>query len=165
MRKIPALLFIGANILGTAAFCGATGIATADASSGGSLVPLTPKFRACDFTWALNVPTMGKGSGQTVISRAGSNKVVAQVQLIAAEPGAHYNVRLIQSPRTSAGCGAGDAGVAAGGIDTDGSGAGTVTVEGPIAANSTGAWVFVDRPSPHSQTPIDFYTSEVVTPI
>ncbi|BBY24479.1 hypothetical protein MSTO_46840 [Mycobacterium stomatepiae] len=164
MRKIPALLCIGANILGAAAFCGATGVAAADVSSGGSLVPLTPKFRACDFTWAVNVPTMGKGSGQTVISKA-SNKVVAQVQLIAAEPGSHYNVRLIQTPRTSAGCGAGDAGVSAGGIDTDGSGAGTVTLDGPIAANSTGVWVFVDRPSPHSQTPIDFYTSEIVTPI
>ncbi|WAC92343.1 hypothetical protein [Mycobacterium sp. Aquia_213] len=165
MRKITALLFVGANMVGTAMFCGATGVAAADASSGGSVVPLTPKFRACDFTWAVNVPTYGKGSGQTVISRAASNKVVARVQLIAAEPQAHYNVRLIQSPRTSAGCGAADAGVTAGGIDTDGSGAGTVTLDGPIAANSTGAWVFVDRPSPHSQTPIDFYTSEIIASI
>jgi hypothetical protein len=162
MRKIPALLFIGANMLGTAMFSG--GVAAADASSGGSMVPLTPKFRSCDFTWAVNVPTMGKGSGQTVVSRE-SNKVVAQVQLIAAEPGAHYNVRLIQSPRTTSGCGAGDAGVAAGGIDTDGSGAGTTTLEGAIAGNTTGAWVFVDRPSPHSQTPIDFYTSEIIAHI
>ncbi|CQD20967.1 hypothetical protein BN1232_05102 [Mycobacterium lentiflavum] len=165
MRKFTAMLFVGANILAAAIFWGATGVATADASSGGSLVPLTPKFRACDFTWAVNVPTMGKGSGQAVISRAAANRVVAQVELIAAEPGAHYNVRLIQSPRTSAGCGAGDIGVSAGGLDTDGSGAATTTLEGPIAANSTGVWVFVDRPSPHSQTPIDFYTSEIVTPI
>ncbi|MEM6110417.1 hypothetical protein AAHS21_29985 [Mycobacterium sp. 050272] len=165
MRRSIALLCVGANMLASATFWGATGVATADSSSGGSFVPLTPKFRACDFTWAVNVPTMGKGSGQAVISRAASNKVVAQVQLIAAEPGAHYNVRLIQSPRTSAGCGAGDVGVSAGGLDTDGSGAGTTTLEAPLAANSTGVWVFVDRPSPHSQTPIDFYTSEIVTPI
>ncbi|WAJ44593.1 hypothetical protein OK015_26360 [Mycobacterium sp. Aquia_216] len=165
MRKITALFFIGANILGTAIFWSATGVATADASSAGTPVPLTPKFRACDFTWAVNVPTFGKGSGHTVISKAASNNVVAQVQLIAAEPQTHYNVRLIQSPRTSAGCGAGDAGVTAGGIDTDGSGAGAVTLQNAIAANSTGVWVFVDRPSPHSQTPIDFYTSEIITAI
>jgi hypothetical protein len=164
MRKIIALLFVGANMLGAATFWGATGVAAADANSAGVLVPLTPKFRACDFTWAVNVPTMGKGTGQTVISRP-ANKVVAQVQLIAAEPQAHYNVRLIQSPRTSVGCAAGDAGVAAGGIDTDGSGAGTLTLQDTIAANTTGAWVFIDRPSPHSQTPIDFYTSDVIAPI
>jgi hypothetical protein len=134
-------------------------------ATAGTLVPLTPKFRACDFTWAVNVPTFGKGSGQAVISKAASNNVVAQVGLIAAEPQTHYNVRLIQSPRTSPGCGAGDTGVIAGGIDTDGSGAGTVTLQNPLAANTTGVWIFVDRPSPHSQTPIDFYTSEIITPI
>jgi hypothetical protein len=164
MRRITALLLFGVNIIGAATFWGMTGVAAADASSTGAIVPLTPKFRACDFTWAVNVPTMGKGSGQTVISKSAST-VVAQVSLIAAEPQAHYNVRLIQSPRTSAGCGAADAGVAAGAIDTDGSGAGSVTLQNTIVANTTGVWVFVDRPSPHSQTPIDFYTSEIVTPI
>lgn len=165
MRRITALLFVGANMLATATFWGGAGEAAADASSPSSVVPLTPKFRACDFTWAVNVPTNGKGSGRAVMSKAASNKVVAQVQLIAAEPQAHYNVRLIQSPRTSSGCGAGDTGVTAGSIDTDDSGAGTLTLDGAISANSTGVWVFVDRPSAHSQTPIDFYTSEIVTPI
>ncbi|SPM40364.1 hypothetical protein MNAB215_2565, partial [Mycobacterium numidiamassiliense] len=87
------------------------------------------------------------------------------VELIAAEPQAHYNVRLIQSPRPGAGCAAGDAGVTAGGLDTDGSGAGTVTLHDTISANTTGVWVFVDRPSPHSQRPIDFYTSDIIAPI
>ena len=165
MRKITALLFIGANMLGMATFWGTAGIAAADASSAGTLVPLIPKFRACDFTWAINVPTNGIGTGQTVISKAAPNKVVAQVQLAAAEPQAHYNVRLIQSPRTSAGCAAGDPGVTVGGIDTDGTGAGTLTLQDTISANTTGVWVFIDRPSPHSQRPIDFYTSEIITPI
>ena len=165
MRRITALLFVGANVLAPAAFWGGTGVAAADASSAGTLVPLSPKFRACDFTWALNVPTNGKGSGQAVISKAGSNKVVAQVQLIAAEPQTHYNVRLIQSPRPGVGCAAGDAGVTAGGLDTDGSGAGAVTLQDTISANTTGVWVFVDRPSPHSQRPIDFYTSDIIAPI
>ncbi|WP_083743370.1 hypothetical protein [Mycobacterium rhizamassiliense] len=145
-------------------FWGNAGIAAADASSG-AFVPLTPKFRACDFTWATNVATNGTGSGRTAISKAGSNKVVAQVQLIAAQPQAHYNVRLIQSPSPTAGCGAGDAGVTAGGFDTDGSGAGALTLQSTISSNTTGVWVFVDRPSPHSQTPIDFFTSEIITPI
>ncbi|WP_144206025.1 hypothetical protein [Mycobacterium tilburgii] len=165
MRKIIAALFIGANLLATATFWGATGVAAADTSAPGKFVPLTPKFRACDFTWFPNVATDGVGTGHAVISKGTSNQVVAQVQLAAAEPQAHYNVRLIQMPRTAPGCGAGDPGVAAGAIDTDGSGAGSVTVQGTIAPNTTGVWVFVDRPSPHSQRPIDFYTSEIVTPI
>ncbi|OBA64808.1 hypothetical protein A5647_25440 [Mycobacterium sp. 1100029.7] len=163
MRKLIALLFISANTLGAATFWGATGTAAADASSS-TFIPLTAKFRACDFTWAVNVATNGVGTGHSVISRTG-NDVVAQVQIEAAAPGAHYNVRLIQSPRTSPGCGAGDPGVTAGGIDTDGSGAGSVTVQGALATGTTGVWVFVDRPSPHSQRPIDFFTSEIITPI
>jgi hypothetical protein len=165
MRRITALLLIGANMLGMAAFRGATGLAAADASSGGTLVGLTAKFRACDFTWAVNVATNGTGSGQTIISKAAPSKIVAQVQLIGAAPQAHYNVRLIQAPRPGAGCAAGDAGVSAGGIDTDGVGAGTLTLQDTISATTTGVWVFVDRPSPHSQTPIDFYTSELISPI
>jgi hypothetical protein len=165
MRRITALLFVGANVLAPAAFWGGTGVAAADASSAGTLVPLSPKFRACDFTWALNVPTNGKGSGQAVISKAGSNKVVAQVQLIAAEPQTHYNVRLIQSPRPSAGCVVGDSGVTAGGIDTDGAGSGTLTLQDAISANTTGAWVFIERPSAHSQSPIEFLTSDIIAPI
>ena len=165
MRKITALLLAGANMLGAAAFWGAMGVAAADASSSGTVVPLIPKFRACDFTWAINVATNGVGTGQTVISKTASNQVVAQVQLFAAEPQAHYNVRLIQSPRPSAGCAAGDAGVTASGIDTDGTGAGALTLQATISANMTGVWVFIDRPSPHSQRPIDFYTSEFITSI
>ncbi|MCV7031866.1 hypothetical protein [Mycobacterium sherrisii] len=165
MRKISTVILLGANLLGTATVWGLTGVAAADSSAAGKFVPVTAKFRACDFTWAINVPTNGTGTGHAIIGRGASNEVVAQVQLAAAEPQAHYNVRLIQSPRTSPGCAAGDPGVAVGGIDTDGSGAGTVTVRGGIAAGTTGVWVFVDRPSPHSQRPIDFYTSEIITPI
>ncbi|BAX94466.1 hypothetical protein [Mycobacterium shigaense] len=165
MRRIFALFLVHANMLVMAALSGGTGAAAADASSTGSRVPLTPKYRACDFTWATNVPTNGTGTGSTVISKAEPNKVTAQVQVLAAEPRTHYDVRLIQSPRPSVGCAAGDAGVTAAGIDTDGSGAGSVTLEGTISANTTGVWVFVDRPSPHSQRPIDFYTSEIIAPI
>jgi hypothetical protein len=165
MRRITALLLVGTNLLGTAAFWSTPAVAAADSSSAGSFQPLIPKFRACDFTWAVNVPTFGTGRGQSVISKAAPNKVVAQVELTAAEPQAHYNVRLIQSPRPGAGCAAGDAGVTAGGLDTDGSGAGTVTLQDTISANTTGVWMFVDRPSPHSQRPIDFYTSDIIAPI
>lgn len=160
MRRIIAPLFIGANMLVAAALWSPSAGASA-----GALVPLTPKFRACDFTWATNVATNGTGTGHTVISKAAPNKVVAQVQLLAAAPQAHFNVRLIQSPSPSAGCGGGDAGVTAGGIDTDGTGAGTLTLQDTISANSTGVWVFVERPSAHTQTPTEFYTSEIITPI
>jgi hypothetical protein len=165
MRRFTAVLLVSANMLGASAFWGAMGVAAADASSAGTVVPLIPKFRACDFTWAINVATNGKGTGQTLISKTAPNQVVAQVQLIAAEPQAHYNVRLIQSPRPSAGCADGDVGVTASGIDTDGSGGGVLTLQATIAANMTGVWVFIDRPSPHSQRPIDFYTSEFIASI
>jgi hypothetical protein len=38
-------------------------------------------------------------------------------------------------------------------------------VQGPIASGATGAWVIVERPSDHSQTPAEFYTSEYIAAI
>jgi hypothetical protein len=97
MRRITALLLVGANILGVAAFWSTPGVAAADSSSAGSFQPLIPKFRACDFTWAPNVPTFGTGRGQSVISKAAPNKVVAQVELAAAEPHVgHHRADLVE---------------------------------------------------------------------
>jgi hypothetical protein len=59
----------------------------------------------------------------------------------------------------------GDSGVTAGGIDTDGAGSGTLTLQDAISANTTGAWVFIERPSAHSQSPIEFLTSDIIAPI
>ncbi|BAX94461.1 hypothetical protein [Mycobacterium shigaense] len=63
MRKSTALLFVGAIILAAAVFWDATGVAERESSVGAELVPLTPKFRACAFTFVSNGATNGKGSG------------------------------------------------------------------------------------------------------
>ena len=60
---------------------------------------------------------------------------------------------------------AGDPGVIAGGFVTDATGAGGVTIQGPIQSGATGAWIVLDRPSANSLTPAEFYTSAFVAAI
>ncbi|MEE6178301.1 hypothetical protein [Mycobacterium sp. 050134] len=162
MRRTAALIIAGA--VGTATVLAPTEITAAPTAFAGTAVPLKRLLRACDFTPFINLQSKGQGTARTDIS-ASSNTVTAQVQLVAAEPGTHYNVRLIEAPRPSASCAAGDAGVAAGGMDTDATGSATLTLQEGISPNATGAWVFVDRPADHSQTPAEYYTSEIIAPI
>jgi hypothetical protein len=141
--------------------------ATAAASPGETLVPLDALERRCDFgrdSTAPMVPNVSSGTGTARIHTAGS-RVVAQVQLSEpGEPGAHFDVELIQEPRNS-GCAPGQPGVAVAALDTDGAGAGTVTVTDAIAPGATGAWVSIARPNEHSQNPAEFYTSQFVAPV
>lgn len=74
-------------------------------------------------------------------------------------------MRLIQAPTPSASCTAGDAGVAAGGMDTDGAGSATLTLQDTVFANTTGVWVFVEHLSQNSQTPAEYYTSAFIAAI
>lgn len=164
MRRTAALLIASAQIIGTATILATAGMTAATPADAGTAVPLKRLLRACDFTPFINMQSKGQGTARTDISAA-SNTVTAQVQLVAAEPGTHYNVRLIEAPRPSASCAAGDAGVAAGGMDTDASGSATLTLHEGISPNATGAWVFIDRPADHSQTPAEYYTSEIIAPI
>jgi hypothetical protein len=55
--------------------------------------------------------------------------------------------------------------VAVGSLQTDGAGAGSTTVQGPVDSGATGAWVIVERPAENSQTPAEFYTSGFVASI
>ena len=127
----------------------------------GALMPMVSKFRACDFTSEIWVNARGDARGVTYLSTAGSN-VVANVDLATAEPNTHYDVRIIQAPRPSIGCAPGAPGVITGSLQTDGGGAGSTTLQGPIAPSATGAWVMVQRPAPYSLTPAEFYTSEYI---
>jgi hypothetical protein len=56
-------------------------------------------------------------------------------------------------------------GVGTAGLDTDGAGAGAVTLQTPAPAGTTGAWVFLDRPGEYSQTPVEFYTSDFIADV
>lgn len=144
-------------------------IGTAAAEGGGTTVVLDAKLRRCDFSLVSTVPQVPRpalGTGSAIVRTAGST-VIADVHLVdAPEPGAHFDVGLIQVPRpASATCGPGDPGTAFTGMDTDGAGRGDATVQDSIRPGTTGVWVIIERPNPHSQNPAEFYTSEFVAPV
>ncbi|WP_407688556.1 hypothetical protein [Mycobacterium sp. HUMS_1102779] len=145
-----------------AALWTAGGEAAASPAGASTLVPLTQKFRACDFTPAINMQSKGHGTAHAVIGRDATQTVTAHVHLVAAEPGVHYTVRLIQAPSSSVSCTAGSAGVTTGVMDTDPTGTATLALRDALSPNTTGAWVFVERPSQNSQTPSEYYTSEFI---
>jgi len=134
-----------------------------------TMVPLREALRRCDFSSLGTVPMVPRpadGDGVAVIHSSGSS-ASAQVRLVDPdEPGAHFDVGLIQEPRpASATCGPGDPGTAYAGLDTDAAGSGMVTIQESIRQGATGVWVIVERPNPNSQNPAEFYTSEFVAPV
>lgn len=138
----------------------------ASATNGGTVVPLKNVLRACDFTQLTGGAAQDNATASSVI-RATGGTVAADVHLAdAGSPGTHYVVRLIQSPRASnSPCDSGGPGVAVGGLDSDGGGQATTTVQGSIQAGTTGAWVFISRQGQSSQTPVEFYTSDFIAPV
>lgn len=142
---------------------------TKAAADGGTTVVLDNYLRRCDFSRvgvAPKVPQPMLGTGSALIHTAGS-KAVAEVHLYdEPEPGTHFDVGLIQMPRPASGtCGPGDPGTAFTGMDTDGAGNATATVQETIAPGTTGVWVIIERRNPNSQNPAEFYTSEFVAPV
>jgi hypothetical protein len=106
---------------------------------------LRQALRRCDFSSLGTVPMVPRpddGDGVAVIHISGSN-ASAQVRLVDPdEPGAHFDVGLIQEPRPR-----------------------MVTIQESIRQGATGVWVIVERPNPNSQNPAEFYTSEFVAPV
>jgi hypothetical protein len=139
------------------------------AAEGATTVALQGELRRCDFSVVSSAPSVqhpGLGTGSALIHTAGS-RAIAEVHLTdAPDPGTHFDVGLIQEPRaSSATCGPGDPGTAFTGMDTDGAGSGTVTVQDAIRPGTTGVWVIIDRSNANSQNPAEFYTSEFVVPV
>ncbi|MGH3674792.1 MAG: hypothetical protein ACRDU5_03465 [Mycobacterium sp.] len=140
-----------------------TGSAAAEAGNG-DMVPLSSILRACDSSETEYVSATGFGSGQAFIGTGGSNTVTAEVRLGIGKPNTPYNVRVIQVPRPrSQPCNAGDPGVLAGVLNTDGNGTGSVTLRGSLRPGATGAWAFVEGSPDPGQIRGEFYTSDVVT--
>ncbi len=134
-------------------------------AAGATRVPLRQIDRSCDFSPNLPVRIPGFGSASAMINRAGSG-VAADVALVYGSPDTHYDVLLIQAPRpSSATCGTGDPGTAAGSFSTDPAGSGSVTVQDRIRPGTTGVWVTVQRPAEHSQSPAEFYSSDFIAPV
>lgn len=141
--------------------------ATASASpeqAGAAQMPMTSKWRACDFTLMKWPAATGDARPFAQVSSS-AGTVTANVTIHTAVPNTHYDVRVIQTPRPSIGCAPGAPGVIAGGLQTDGTGVGGVSLVGPVAPDATGAWVIVTRPAAHSQTPEEFYTTTFIAAI
>jgi hypothetical protein len=140
------------------------GVGPAEAE-GSTLLPFAQTYRRCDFSSNTYTGPTSFARVSAVLRTTGS-ELIADTQIATAEPNTPYDVRVIQMPRSSAsGCNAGDPGVIAGVMMTDGAGAGSLTVRGPVARGATGAWMFVSRPGEFSQTPDEFYTSDLIVPI
>lgn len=145
----------------------AVGLATEAAASG--QVPISSSPRNCDFSriqTAIQVPRALDGHGTAVFHTSGST-VVADVTIgIPSQPGAHYDVGLIEGPRpSSATCGPGDPGTMYTGVDLDGTGLASITITAPLRQGATSAWVTVSRPAEHNWAPAEQYTSEYMAPI
>ncbi|WP_428339704.1 hypothetical protein [Mycobacterium sp.] len=130
-------------------------------AEGGTVVPLRGILRACDYTPIPDFSSTNNGTATAVI-HAGGGAVTADIHFAEpSKPGAHYDVDLIQVPRpATAGCDGPGPGVAVGTLDTDGAGVGNTTVRDSLRSGATGVWVFIRQPSPRSQSPAEFYTSD-----
>ncbi len=144
----------------------ATASAAPVGASGGTTVPLRSVLRACDFSPIPGGAAQNNGSATSVIRAAGGS-LTAEVRLSEpGSPGTHYDVMLIQAPRASnPPCDSGGSGVAVGGLDSDGAGQATTTLQDSLRPGTTGAWVFIRRPAPFSQSPAEFYTSDFIAPV
>ena len=137
------------------------GVGTASAE-GTTFLSFAQTFRRCDFSARTYTGPTGYGRPTAVVHNTGA-EVIADVQIATALPNTPYEVRVIQVPRSSASsCNPGDPGVIGGVLLTDGAGAGSVTVRGPVASDATGAWMYISRPGEFSQTPAEFYTTDFV---
>lgn len=163
LTRCAAILAVSAGAFPLAT---ATASAASASTSGGTTVPLRSTLRACDFSPLQWVGGQNRAAATSVIRAAGGT-VTAEVHLSEpSSPDTHFDVRLIQAPRASnSPCAAAGPGVAVGGLDTDGAGQASTTLQDSIQSGTTGAWVFIQRPSPYSQTPDEFYTSDFLASV
>ena len=162
-RTFPAVLAVASALNPAVA---ATASAAPAGTNGGTTVPLRSILRACDFSPIRSGAAQTNATASSVI-RATGGTVAAQVHLAdAAAPGTHYEVRLIQWPRASnSPCDSAGPGVAVGGLDSDGAGQATSTLQDSIRPGTTGVWVFIQRPGQFSQAPAEYYTSDFTAPV
>lgn len=153
-----AAALIGVGSLLSSVSVAAPRASAAPPSISTSVIPLSSQWRACDGTLLKWVPAVGYARA-TAHMGADSGSIVTTIDMATATPTTHYDVRVIQIPRSPMGCAAGAPGVLVGGLQTDAAGVGSTTFQGPVQSGATGAWVIVERPSASSQTPAEFYSS------
>jgi hypothetical protein len=147
----------------TVALVGSAIPASADS---GTVVPLASNLRSCDFSRLPDFASTNRATASAVI-HAGGGAVTADIHFAEpSAPGAHYDVTLIQLPHPSnAPCDGPGPGVAVGALNTDGVGLANTTVRDSLRPGTTGVWVFIRQPSPRSQSPAEFYTSDFPVPV
>jgi hypothetical protein len=167
MRATTRLITLAAALAVAAPLApGLAGTAAADGikdnSGGGTFAPFAQVSRRCDYSETdFNGPT--GYARPTAVIRSNGSTITADVEINTAIPNIRYDVRLIQTPRpSSVTCNGGDPGVAAGALFINGAGAGSTTLSAPKAPGATGAWVWITRPDPFSQNPIEFYTTDLI---
>jgi hypothetical protein len=130
-------------------------------ADGGTVVPMRGILRACDFNPIPDFASINNATVAATIHNSGG-AVTADIHFAeAGNANAHYDVSLIQLPRPStAPCEGPGPGVAVGSLNTDGVGVGDATIRDTLHSGTTGVWVFIRQPSPRSQSPAEFYTSD-----
>lgn len=152
-----------AMVMATPAALLTIGAGTAGADT---LMSFSQIFRRCDFSANTFTDPTGVARPFAVVRTAGSNEVVADVNIATAIPFTHYDVRLIQMPRPSSRpCGAGDPGVDVSALVTDTAGAASTTVRGTVEPGATGVWIFISRPDAFRQTPAEFYATDFIADV
>jgi hypothetical protein len=163
MRRITLAAAAIAIVAGAISTGGGAGVAVAEpTATGPTVVPFAQALRRCDFSeFAYTGPAWyGRPSG---VLRVEGGDAVVDLQFATGVPNTRYDVRLIQVPRgESLHCNAGDPGVTGAVLFTDNAGAAATTVRAPIMSGATGAWMSITRPSPYSQLPVEFYSSDTV---
>lgn len=134
--------------------------------SAATTIPMRAMLRTCDFT-PISSPSSASYGAASAVVRAGGGTAAADVHISEpGTPGAHFDVALIQMPHASSvPCTTPGPGVAVSTIELDGVGQGSTTVQSGLQSGATGVWVFIQRPSPYSQSPVEFYTSDFVAPV
>lgn len=163
MRRTTLAAAAIAIACGSISAGGGAGFAAAQpTATGPTVLAFGQALRRCDFTefQYAGAGWYGRPTGEL---RLEGGEVVVDLQFATGVPNARYDVRLIQSPRPgSIYCNPGDPGVAGAALFTDNGGAGATAVRAPVMPGATGAWVSITRPSPYSQQPDEFYTTDAI---
>lgn len=125
---------------------------------------LLANMHTCDFQ--LVTTQLGRTSARPFAEITSDGHIaVAHIDLTNGADDARYVVRVIPAPHATLGCLAGDPSITTGTLVTDAYGSGSVTLQAPIPAGTTGMWLAVDLPSAHSQVPAEFYSSNYIAPV
>ncbi|WP_234791591.1 hypothetical protein [Mycolicibacterium mucogenicum] len=141
-----------------------TTVATSASASPAHRMLLLANMHTCDFQ--LVTTQLGRASARPLAEITSDGHIaVAHIDVTNGADDAHYVVRVIPAPHAALGCLAGDPSITTGTLVTDAYGSGSVTLQAPIPAGTTGMWLAVDLPSAHSQVPAEFYSSNYIAPV